>query len=70
MKNNLIKKSVVWLLIFAISFASFAVFAEDNIPSVDDPITLSEEIEAVINNLIILSRYDTVSKEKLYKTAF
>ena len=70
MRKNLIKKSVVWLLVFTISFASCGVFAEDNIPSVDDPITLSEEIEAVINNLIILSRYDTVSKEKLYKTAF
>ncbi len=67
MIKNSIKKSILWLVIISFSFAGFTVFAEDTDTT---PATLSEQIETVINNLTILSRYPEVEKESLYKAAF
>ncbi len=67
MIENIIKKSVVWLLIVSLSIAGFTVFAEGN---AETSKTLSEDIEIIINNLSILSRYQDVNKESLYQAAF
>ncbi len=67
MLKGMIKKSIVWFLIITVSFASFTAFAE---AEDETQLTLSEEIESVINNLTIFSRYQYTNKEKLYQTAF
>ncbi len=68
------KTSVIWLCIVAmlISVNSMFVFAESAAlaSSNEETVDLSNNIEKIINNLTILSRYGEVTKEKLYKTAF
>ncbi|MBR5613747.1 MAG: PDZ domain-containing protein [Clostridia bacterium] len=68
------KTSVIWLCIVAmlISVNSMFVFAEINAGAgaSEQTVDLSDNVEKIINNLTILSRYDDVTKEKLYKTAF
>ncbi|MBR5155110.1 MAG: S41 family peptidase [Clostridia bacterium] len=67
--RNIVKKSILWLLIITISFASFTVFAENSAAETEN-VALTKEIEKIINNLTILSRYQEVNKESLYKAAF
>ncbi len=67
MFKNLAKKSVIWLTVIAISFSVLGTltFAEET-----NDVPLSEKIEKLINNLSILTRYENVTKESLYKAAF
>ncbi len=69
MRIKLINKSLIWLLIITLTFASSAVFAEDKAKT-EEPLTLTETIEKYVNNLTLLSRYPDVNKESLYKAAF
>lgn len=65
------KKFVGLILIVSIvaSMTGVFVFAEPATQT-EKETSLSEKIERVINNLTVFSRYDEVTKEKLYKTAF
>ncbi len=69
MARNVIKKSILWLMIITVSLSSFVVFAE-NPSDESENVTLSEYLEKIINNLTVLSRYPSVNKENLYKAAF
>ncbi len=69
MKKSIRNNFIVWLLIITMSFASSAVFATE--PEKDEkPLTMSEKIGNIINNLSLLSRYSEVDGESLYKAAF
>ncbi len=69
MKKRLIYKSIIWFLIITVSFASFTAFASDEAKDKESTV-LSEQIDNIINNLTVFSRYETISKESLYKAAF
>ncbi|MBQ2932096.1 MAG: PDZ domain-containing protein [Clostridia bacterium] len=60
---------LILILFITISMTGTVAFADSaNQPAPE--MTLSEKIEKTINNLTIFSRYDEVTKEKLYKAAF
>ena len=67
MMKGMIKKSIVWLLVVTLSFASLTVFAENKADTTE---TLSEEIQTIVSNLSVLSRYKEVDAKSLYKAAF
>ncbi len=69
MKRSMLKKSILWFLIITVSFANFSVFAAETAEA-EKTLTLSEEVEDIINRLTVLSRYAEVNRESLYKTAF
>ena len=66
MKKKL-KKFVIWLMVLSISISavSVAAFGEET-----TDVDYSLNIEKIINNLTLLSRYETVTKQSLYETAF
>ena len=72
--KRFIKTSTLWLVIVSMLFSlntSF-VFAENADTGKDEEtqITLEQSVEKVITNLSVFSRYDSITKEDLYKTAF
>ena len=72
--KRFIKTTSIWLVIVSILFSlntSF-VFAEnaDTGKNEETQITLEQSIEKVISSLTVLSRYEKVTKEKLYQVAF
>ncbi len=67
--KRFIKTTSLWLVIVSMLFSlntSF-VFAEE---TEQQSLTLEESIEKVITNLSVFSRYEKVTKEKLYQVAF
>ncbi|MDO4743883.1 MAG: S41 family peptidase [Clostridia bacterium] len=72
MLNRLLKKSVVWLLVvlMTVSSAGVLTFAETAGKTFANEPDLADTIDKIIENLVILSRYDEVTKESLYKAAF
>lgn len=72
MLNRLLKKSVVWLLVvlMTVSSAGVLTFAETAGNTFANEPDLADTIDKIIENLVILSRYDEVTKESLYKAAF
>ncbi len=67
--KRFIKTSALWLVIVSMLFSinTAFVFAEE---TEQQSITLKESIEKVIKNLSVFSRYENVTKEKLYQVAF
>lgn len=74
MFEKILKKLIVSLLIatLSISAAGGTVFADTDVATAEstEEATLSLQIEQIINNLALFSRYDEVKKETLYKAAF
>ncbi len=65
----MLKKIISIQLVLIIALTStIGVFAEKT--EAVEEITLSQQIEKIINNLTLLSRYEDVTKESLYKAAF
>lgn len=72
--KRFIKTTSLWLVIISMLFSlntSF-VFAEDAGADKGEQqeLTLEQSIEKVITNLSVFSRYDSITKEDLYKIAF
>ncbi len=67
MINKLFKKGIIFFLILTITVFSVnaVVFAEEK-----EEKNYAENVEKLINNLTLLSRYETVTQQSLYKAAF
>ena len=74
MFERILKKLGIGFLIaiIAVSSVGMTVFADDLGTSAEakQDVALSKQIEKMINNLTVLSRYNEVTRESLYKTAF
>ncbi len=72
--KRFIKTSALWLVIVSMLFSinTLFVFAEKAGADKDEQqeLTLEESIESVISNLSFFSRYESITKEKLYQVAF
>jgi len=68
-----LKSAVLWLVVVSMlaSVNTMFVFAEEaQVQQTEEESTLAGDIERIINNLSLFSRYNEVSKESLYQTAF